>query len=795
MKSNKIIKLLILLFLWINLFLIVGTVNAITEDQKDDYTKIWYDWRKENCWKVSEQQVTLSNGDIINVYSVYQLVLGHCSASNPIWHVDTFLSEVYNGYYTSFSQYESYKRDQMIAIWKASEYYGSSTTSICYNGITVELVSAAPPVPSCSTQPWYTHAAYVVWSPTSANQARQKTNSSACYYYCTDWYTWTTCNTKTTTSTWWNCNQYISSRVEDWSDCEINSNWSSGWTITCEQINTWLPVYSYCWIWDIEYETICSGSCGCSTCLTNEISRTCSAICSNVTKPNNVIENKTISINLNWVYLNTCNISNNYANNEDICSFDIKMSWNTNQNKQINWLWWNSVKNIIDNSGESSDRISWLWQALNFDLVPNTSLFWLWTAFSFNVSNIKSVSPFNSNNWGIKFDIEWQTGFTTISLNGIDYDFNKPYTWTVNILWDDLKIWTEQTLELTPGITSCSNCDWLYLIDNYSNSLDVTDSTNYIIQNINWETGLNSSPLINSTINFIWYWLLWSTELKTNPNIWYNLWGEQVRYVLSNTNSSSDDSYIISWTSEFIWVKIIWDSELSGKYEITWQDENISSTIKSDIRKDLRESAYRFISSMNSWDVINWVKYVEWNIEISWNISYETLVVKNWNVTITDNLNTSWNKLWIIVLKDWYNTDIDFSNWGNIYINSNVTYINALIYSDWGIISSDYIWNPFLTDSTERTAELSKQLILKWSIFSRNTVGWAILSGDYYLLPGWSKTTDFNKAMLYDLNYIRRGNNWCKDTNSNGVCDDFSDAFIVTYNSDIHNNPPKLFFK
>ncbi|MGE4443358.1 MAG: hypothetical protein AB7E37_00005, partial [Candidatus Altimarinota bacterium] len=98
-------------------------------------------------------------------------------------------------------------------------------------------------------------------------------------------------------------------------------------------------------------------------------------------------------------------------------------------------------------------------------------------------------------------------------------------------------------------------------------------------------------------------------------------------------------------------------------------------------------------------------------------------------------------------------------------------------------------------DSSTRTANLNKQLILNGSVFTRNTIGGAILAGGKYILPGGVKTDDFDKAMVYDLNYIRRGGNGC-DKNNNSSCIDsgeYREPFIIKYDSRIQTAPIKLF--
>lgn len=85
------------------------------------------------------------------------------------------------------------------------------------------------------------------------------------------------------------------------------------------------------------------------------------------------------------------------------------------------------------------------------------------------------------------------------------------------------------------------------------------------------------------------------------------------------------------------------------------------------------------------------------------------------------------------------------------------------MYADGGLISTGFRAGEDTAvnyrDSTIRTSSLQKQLVIKGSVFTRNTIGGAIL-GDSgkYLLPGGATTTDFHLALIYDLNYLRRGN-------------------------------------
>jgi hypothetical protein len=235
-------------------------------------------------------------------------------------------------------------------------------------------------------------------------------------------------------------------------------------------------------------------------------------------------------------------------------------------------------------------------------------------------------------------------------------------------------------------------------------------------------------------------------------------------------------------------------------------------------------------------------------------------------------------------LKDGYDVKSDYKSdkWWNIYVASNVKNINAVIYADWWLISSDSSWVPYEEDKFVRTDDLQKQLIMKWTLFTRNTIWWAILASwhiiktttwtvdvdakywmtctptwtkstvwsttyntfedliktglmhwttttevddvtctnvlledahqveisndeevanydkdnKYYVLPWWNRTDNFELAMIYDLNYIRRWKEECIHKSPTDTTCKYNDgAFIIIYDPKTQANPPKLFDK
>jgi len=356
-------------------------------------------------------------------------------------------------------------------------------------------------------------------------------------------------------------------------------------------------------------------------------------------------------------------------------------------------------------------------------------------------------------------------------------------TWTgVDI---DISNWT---LNISPSTVIVSKI-WHLWHDWILNNIDNSFSNNDKITSFDWTIDANDNILE------------WTSVSTKNLEISYKIWNKIVKYFLTawELGDSMDES-ILSWEDrETLWLRIIWTLQWDWKSSITWQKENFSDLSKSDLRNIIRKNAYILIKWMESWKLVNGVKYIEWDKEIStlWDLNdIETLIVKNWNVIIDENINK--NKFWIIVLKDNY----DINNWynrnWNILIDKDVTYIKAALYSDWWIISSE--WNSVLADNSSlRTSKLDKQLVLKWSLFTRNTIWWAVLAWWKYKLPWWKETLNFDLAMVYDLNYIRSWNIWWDWFDSNLDWNQYNkwydDSFIIIYNSDIQNNAPKWFSK
>lgn len=578
---------------------------------------------------------------------------------------------------------------------------------------------------------------------------------------------------------------YISSRTTTWTDCNINSNWTNDYEISCKQTSSSTPNYT-------NAQQICSTSC------TNKIP--------DASKPTNWSN----TLTLKWtVSVWSCENNNNvtmYANNYDTCNIKVDIKFNIKtglleDNKSI--VWSNkAVWEIFDNSMQKSNLINWVYDlntnnALNFENVSNSVISGSNLDYSFNINWIKARTPFARTNWSVKFKLRWLNDFLTFQTNNIVYSFNKPYIWKLNVVDNSWSIltgwlvaWTEQNLKLIKEnkslVTDIIN---IFSLSNYKESLGLEWNYAFFGAVNNPDT---NNIIHNIIIDYTWNETVWAPTVFAKPYIEYKVDNHIVKYQLwedtaptNTTNSTYNDNskITLSW-KDFLWVKILWSQQLFWKYTLTKQEGNFSDILKkAELRRDIRKNAYTIIKWMNSWESLWKIYYIKWNKNIS-DLNTEnidTIIVKDWNLVIDRNIDKT---LWIIVLKDNYVVGWDMTKWWNVYITSNVTYIDAIIYADWWLISKYY--------SSNRTEELNKQLVLKWSLFTRNTVWWAIKSiQGNYLLPGGKTTNSFSEAREYDLDYIRRWNEWALLNNNDLFNDRY--PFVILYNSQIQINPPKWF--
>lgn len=458
-----------------------------------------------------------------------------------------------------------------------------------------------------------------------------------------------------------------------------------------------------------------------------------------------------------------------YANNEDFYQYNLLLKdiyWNPIYNKKILSLehrWEEAdfqtiTTNTINQTG---------WPALRQDITWATDIN---GEISFRV---RSLAPGQfSESFYITLDT-WDNKYQDTNIQQqlyIDLEskntFLKPFTASLTIDDDSLVLAQSQQAQLNPVTQQCSDCSGI----TFSNFLDSFDATGegFVVESKENETGLTTVPQLDFVLNHDWEsdFDIDDIGIQTTPYISYSLGGSSVRYYITQTDRVSDIDPITYNGGVFYGLKVVWGLQGQWKQTVTWQEDNFSDITKLDLRKDIQKNAYDLTQGMTSGQILGGVKYVEGDYVMTHNatIDYQTLVVK-WDLTIASNITTN---IGLIVL-DW-----------DITIDNSVTDIQALIYADGGILS----------DGTGQT-----QLRIKGSIFTRNTIGWALWTSGNYILPGGSTTTDYDAARSYDLNFLRLGNAlW--DQNGNSIEDtgeyrDASTLIIADPNNQI--NPPKGF--
>lgn len=404
--------------------------------------------------------------------------------------------------------------------------------------------------------------------------------------------------------------------------------------------------------------------------------------------------------------------------------------------------------------------------------------------------------------WYADYSDDWssQIRFMTTWLEN---SFNRPFTWSLSIHNDEFRVWTVQQLDLLLSNIGClppwtTHCGPTYEIFDFFDSLNSSFEYEFSVKRNPLHTndgtmGSVTNPSLDMALNYIGGNLAWtgSPWIDTRPYITYSIWWEVVSYLITLNSSGSATGNLVIANAKFYGAKVIGMIEWIGKQQLSGEDVNFTDFTKWTLRDSIRKNVWNLTRWMSHWQTANNIHYVEWvDIAISGNLPYETLIVKDWNIIIDGDLNTSGQKLGIISLK----TDSQSSTIWNIYIKPNVQYMDAIIYADGPVRSVDNTWNEYPADSPTRTIDLSNQLFIYGSLFTKNTIGGALGASWTFILPWGYTTSDFDKAVQFDLNYIRTGNaGWDRTSPTENIEKDEYSSLIIMYNSEIQSNPPKWF--
>lgn len=220
----------------------------------------------------------------------------------------------------------------------------------------------------------------------------------------------------------------------------------------------------------------------------------------------------------------------------------------------------------------------------------------------------------------------------------------------------------------------------------------------------------------------------------------------------------------------------------------TWQKANINvgweltryeliKTVKSNIASISRWKNWCPQNAITSYceQIMNGEKvtFITWNASFSWTYDKkETYIVKNWNIYIDWDISN--NNLWQLTLvsmtenglsnvnitsdmfsDNWFNRNTwNYNGW--IFINPEVTNIDASLIAEWPVVSYD-VNEEKLYGSTIDEKDLRNQLHIYGSLLSLNTIGWAKeVWATNHSCPYIISPCNRNTASVFDLANIRK---------------------------------------
>lgn len=386
------------------------------------------------------------------------------------------------------------------------------------------------------------------------------------------------------------------------------------------------------------------------------------------------------------------------------------------------FLTWENTDTLNGSSGNDTWTISW---SLNItDSLSSSYASWERWRISWEIIS-ELYWVFNIKNSVLKLTTSSKTipseCWTSYEVYDIEWELNSSLWWDVSIN--------------SSNSFFCSNQYAYFLLDldniwqkEIWDSLQTTFTDDFDKQqiSISWTAKLkNASPEIDSR---------WQNDIsilhssfnvaKFKASIYKNM-NELTRSISPIT--------VISTINNFVWD---WSKEKTYFYDYKNMDKNIN----------FDGSTY-----LNNWDYVS----IWWwsDVPVTW---INNLVVKNANVYIRNNIyNTNDDNSLLIIL---VTRDKETWKWGNIYIDPDVTNIDAVLISEWSLISFDgtdilHIWY------SGHKNTIRKQLMIYGSIFSSNTVWsdeipyWADHYENYSSYP-----TNEMQDSIYDLANLRTFN-------------------------------------
>lgn len=374
-------------------------------------------------------------------------------------------------------------------------------------------------------------------------------------------------------------------------------------------------------------------------------------------------------------------------------------------------------------------------------LFPLVFLLWIWLVFAAN-NFLKKWDNWDANvshttEPNDVFTLKWRLDIEPSTTDRYkNYWYRWKIEWTIEsqLFWEFSISWSLDLKE-----------DEFYGV--YEEKCDTTDEVEIykiswsIKSDFWWEMSLknNSYFCSNQYIS-----LTFNSDSLGNKDIWTfqgDLWDDFWKQQISISGIAK-----LKWDADILqrwddWINKLW-VDISNKSLYTANlNKNIFNLFKT-YKNDVKVNDYS-IDEFNatSWkeefylynyvleeDTINfnwndytgnkWKNLKIWNnwtdiIKIEWK---NTVIVKSWNIYINSNLDNGNDSsdLLILIAKRWNDW-----KWWNIYIDPDVTNIDAILIADWSLISMD--WDKILKITDDKD-DLRKQLLIYGSVLSSNTI-------------------------------------------------------------------------
>ena len=247
-----------------------------------------------------------------------------------------------------------------------------------------------------------------------------------------------------------------------------------------------------------------------------------------------------------------------------------------------------------------------------------------------------------------------------------------------------------------------------------------------------------------------------------------------------------------------------------------------------DIREETTTNAYEIIRGMDPTELSDGIEIADFSSgkdviyysggtvqlgEASETFTFsgvKTIVIEDGNLLIAGDMeyNSPTDSLGVILI----NSNIgEKPETGNIFINKDVKKFVGTYFADGSLTSTEATGVPtsipdILTDDIDRDAAglenvLKKQLLLEGTLFTKNTLGGAML-GDGNLRNPWGEEPILDEAQKYDLHFVRRYSpllfseeekiNYCVNI-SETECDPEGSSFLIRPDNRVQFFPPPGF--